>query len=159
MLTNLNSLFLLRVVVVAIAGLLLILVGLPFGHATKLVPQDAQQIRYSYAPLVKQIAPAVVNVYAARRVQQKRSPFASDPFFEQFFGPNAFGRRQQKRTARSVLETRSSLSSGCNEKTLNCNALNASGCASRSTCGYTSFSSSPVVCTTFAVPFGLTHSQ
>lgn len=102
LLINLNSRFLLRLVVVAMTGLLLIPVGVSFGHATKLVPQDAQQVRYSYAPLVKKIAPAVVNVYAARRVQQQRSPFASDPFFEQFFGPNAFGRRQQKRTARSL---------------------------------------------------------
>ncbi len=49
------------------------------------VPAEASEIKLSFAPLVRSTAPAVVNVYAARRVQQ-RSPFAGDPFFEQFFG-------------------------------------------------------------------------
>ena len=65
------------------------------------LPVDRQQIRFSYAPLVKRIAPAVVNVYAARQVQQRRSPFAGDPFFEQFFGRNAFGAPRQ-RVSRSL---------------------------------------------------------
>ncbi|PRD41403.1 serine protease [Phyllobacterium phragmitis] len=42
-------------------------------------------MQLSFAPLVKATAPAVVNVYAARQVAT-RSPFAGDPFFEQFFG-------------------------------------------------------------------------
>ncbi|KXF77822.1 serine protease [Paramesorhizobium deserti] len=42
-------------------------------------------MQLSFAPLVKATAPAVVNVYAARQVTT-RSPFAGDPFFEQFFG-------------------------------------------------------------------------
>ena len=78
-----------------------LMLALPAG-ATKLVPQNKQQIQYSYAPLVKQIAPSVVNVYAARQVKQRRSPFASDPFFEQFFGRGIFGNRPQQRTARSL---------------------------------------------------------
>ncbi|MBO6639489.1 MAG: DegQ family serine endoprotease [Roseitalea sp.] len=49
------------------------------------VPLGAAEMQLSFAPLVQQTAPSVVNVYAARRVQQ-RSPFAGDPFFEQFFG-------------------------------------------------------------------------
>ncbi len=68
----------------------------------KLVPEDNAQLRYSFAPLVKKTAPAVVNVYAAVRVQQRQSPFAGDPFFEQFFGGNVFGRRQRQRTSRSL---------------------------------------------------------
>ncbi|MFD0917872.1 DegQ family serine endoprotease [Pseudahrensia aquimaris] len=70
------------------------------AQSTKLVPQSAEQIRFSYAPLVKKIAPAVVNVYAARQVRQRRSPFAGDPFFEQFFG-RSFGQPRQ-RTERSL---------------------------------------------------------
>ncbi len=42
-------------------------------------------MKLTFAPLVKRTAPAVVNVYAAKRVPA-RSPFAGDPFFEQFFG-------------------------------------------------------------------------
>lgn len=49
---------------------------LPFGRAN---------MQLSFAPLVKQTSPSVVNVYAARRVE-RRSPFEGDPFFEQFFG-------------------------------------------------------------------------
>jgi len=40
----------------------------------------------SFSQLVKATAPAVVNVYADRLVQRSLSPFAGDPFFEQFFG-------------------------------------------------------------------------
>jgi Do/DeqQ family serine protease len=65
------------------------------------VPESRDQIRFSYAPLVKQIAPSVVNVYAARQVQQRRSPFAGDPFFERFFG-RGFGGRPQKRMSQSL---------------------------------------------------------
>ncbi len=48
-------------------------------------PFSRAEMQLSFAPLVKETAPAVVNVYAARQVQQS-SPFAGDPFFEQFFG-------------------------------------------------------------------------
>jgi Do/DeqQ family serine protease len=49
------------------------------------VPFGRQEMQLSFAPLVKQTAPAVVNVYASHQVRA-RSPFASDPFFERFFG-------------------------------------------------------------------------
>lgn len=49
---------------------------LPFGRT---------EIQLSFAPLVKETAPAVVNVYASRQVKA-RSPFDGDPFFERFFG-------------------------------------------------------------------------
>ncbi|MBA3446798.1 MAG: DegQ family serine endoprotease [Pseudaminobacter sp.] len=50
---------------------------LPFGRA---------EIQLSFAPLVKETAPAVVNVYASRQARAARSPFEGDPFFEKFFG-------------------------------------------------------------------------
>ncbi len=49
------------------------------------VPENREAIRLSFAPIVKRVAPAVVNVYATSRVQV-RSPFEGDPFFERFFG-------------------------------------------------------------------------
>ncbi|MCQ0987314.1 Do family serine endopeptidase [Jiella marina] len=52
----------------------------------KTVPSTRAEISLSFAPLVRQTAPAVVNVYAARQVTARRSPFADDPFFGQFFG-------------------------------------------------------------------------
>ncbi|GHD08335.1 DegQ family serine endoprotease [Tianweitania populi] len=50
------------------------------------VPFGRDEIQLSYAPLVQRTAPAVVNVYASRQARGVPSPFAGDPFFEQFFG-------------------------------------------------------------------------
>jgi serine protease Do len=42
----------------------------------------------SYADVVDRVAPAVVTVYAERRVRAPRQfPFFNDPFFRRFFGP------------------------------------------------------------------------
>lgn len=66
------------------------------------VPTSQMEMQLSFAPLVKQMSGAVVNVYAERVVQKRASPFAGDPFFEQFFG-----QRMPNRT-----EKQSSLGSG-----------------------------------------------
>ena len=50
------------------------------------VPPSREIAQYSFAPIVKTAAPAVVNVYVRGRVQTSQSPFADDPFFRQFFG-------------------------------------------------------------------------
>ncbi len=64
---------------------------LPAHAQTTQVPTNRTEIQLSFAPLVKQVSPSVVNVYAARRAVQT-SPFAGDPFFERFFGGRGFGR-------------------------------------------------------------------
>ncbi|WP_163268231.1 DegQ family serine endoprotease [Chelativorans alearense] len=48
------------------------------------IPFSRGEIQLSFAPLVQETAPAVVNVYASTLVQS-RSPFMGDPFFERFF--------------------------------------------------------------------------
>ncbi|WP_293450702.1 trypsin-like peptidase domain-containing protein, partial [Planktotalea sp.] len=50
------------------------------------VPTSQVEIALSFATLVKQAAPAVVNIYAKRIVQTRTSPMANDPFFREFFG-------------------------------------------------------------------------
>jgi len=51
------------------------------------VPADRQQIQISFAPLVREVAPSVVNIYAERTVMaRERSPLFNDPFFQRFFG-------------------------------------------------------------------------
>jgi Do/DeqQ family serine protease len=67
----------------------------------KQIPLSRGDMQLSFAPLVKETAPAVVNVYAARQVQQQASPFAGDPFFEQFFGKQ-FGGGGKSRTEQSL---------------------------------------------------------
>jgi Do/DeqQ family serine protease len=49
------------------------------------VPSSSAELQLSFAPVVKRAAPAVVNVYAAR-VVENRNPFLNDPMFRQFFG-------------------------------------------------------------------------
>jgi serine protease Do len=50
------------------------------------VPTGAGQVSASYAPIVKQAAPAVVNIYTATIQRQRPNPLMNDPFFKQFFG-------------------------------------------------------------------------
>ncbi len=42
----------------------------------------------SYAPIVKKVAPSVVNIFSTRFVKERprRNPFMNDPIFRQFFG-------------------------------------------------------------------------
>jgi Do/DeqQ family serine protease len=67
----------------------LIAVTLLFGMqaaAETRVPQSQAEISLGFAPLVKEAAPAVVNIYAKIVTQtRQRSPFAGDPFFDDFF--------------------------------------------------------------------------
>ncbi|HJM61776.1 MAG TPA: Do family serine endopeptidase [Alphaproteobacteria bacterium] len=69
-------------------GLVLFLVLPAAGFATEqVVPRDVAELQLSYAPVVRAVSPAVVNIYARRVVASRfQSPFAGDPFFEQFFG-------------------------------------------------------------------------
>jgi Do/DeqQ family serine protease len=62
------------------------------GHAQfREPPPSREALQYSYSPIVKRAAPAVVNVYVRSRVQTFASPFANDPFFKHFFGGQGFG--------------------------------------------------------------------
>ena len=67
-----------------------------FGQQQQKVPppsRDAAQ--FSYAPIVKKAAPAVVNVYVRSRVQTFNSPFANDPIFRRLFG-DSFGQPSER---------------------------------------------------------------
>ena len=52
---------------------------------TRTVPKSKTEMALSFSPVVKQAAPAVVNIYTKKVVERRRSPFAGDPFFERFF--------------------------------------------------------------------------
>ncbi|OHV76760.1 DegQ family serine endoprotease [Ensifer sp. LCM 4579] len=61
----------------------------------KVAPQSRVEMQLSFAPLVKQTANAVVNVYA-ERVVERRSIFSGDPFFEEFFGQRMPNRSEKQ---------------------------------------------------------------
>jgi Do/DeqQ family serine protease len=57
----------------------------PAGAQTRQVPADREMIHLSFAPVVKQVAPAVVNVYSRRTIETRPQIF-DDPIFRRFFG-------------------------------------------------------------------------
>jgi Do/DeqQ family serine protease len=63
-------------IVVALTG--------PAAAQERRVPTGAE-IKLSFAPIVQRVAPAVVNVYAAK-VVENRNPLFDDPLFRRFFG-------------------------------------------------------------------------
>ncbi len=74
-------------------ALLLVLAPAPAVAQDRVVPASPAQLTLSYAPVVKRVAPAVVNVYAAK-VVENRNPLLDDPIFRRFFG-NPGGPREQ----------------------------------------------------------------
>jgi Do/DeqQ family serine protease len=62
-------------------------------------PSSAAELRLSYAPIVQRAQPAVVNVYAAKTVQN-RNPLLDDPIFRRFFGVP--GNKQPEQMQRSL---------------------------------------------------------
>lgn len=90
-------------ILVGLVGSAMVLGVTSVATAQKQVPASALEAQLSYAPVVKEVAPAVVNVYARTVVKgrQGRSPFAGDPFFERFFG-DQFGGRTRERVQNSL---------------------------------------------------------
>jgi Do/DeqQ family serine protease len=68
-----------------VAALAAALVGNDAIAQDRRVPSSPAELQLSFAPVVKRVTPAVVNVYAAR-VVENRNPFLNDPLFRQFFG-------------------------------------------------------------------------
>ena len=78
-------------------GLLLALGLLTAAAQDRVVPASPAQLALSYAPVVKRVAPAVVNVYAAKIVEN-RNPLLDDPIFRRFFGNPGAPREQIQRS-------------------------------------------------------------
>jgi Do/DeqQ family serine protease len=57
------------------------------AFSQKYVPVSQVEIKLSFAPLVKKVAPAVVNIFTRKTVTKRSfSPLFDDPFFRRFFG-------------------------------------------------------------------------
>lgn len=80
----------------------LVLISVPAFAQNRVVPASEAQIQLSFAPVVKKVAPAVVNIYTKRVVARSINPFAADPFFGQFFRGNMFGGRMRQQVENSL---------------------------------------------------------
>lgn len=50
-------------------------------------PRSREELSLSFAPIIKRVAPAVVNIYTRAVVRQRViNPFMNDPLFREFFG-------------------------------------------------------------------------
>jgi Do/DeqQ family serine protease len=72
-----------------------LLVAAPASAQRKEPPPSREAAQFSFAPIVKKAAPAVVNVYVRARVPTFVSPCADDPLFRRFFGER-FGMPQER---------------------------------------------------------------
>jgi Do/DeqQ family serine protease len=74
------------------------LLAMPAGAQDRRLPNSPAEVKLSYAPVVQRVAPAVVNVYAAK-VIENRNPFFDDPLFRRFFGGQGGLPREQKQSS------------------------------------------------------------
>jgi Do/DeqQ family serine protease len=70
----------------------------------RVTPSDRGQLVYSYAPLVKRVTPAVVNVYASRVERRQANPLFDDPFFQRFFGQRPGGQTSRSLGSGVIVE-------------------------------------------------------
>jgi Do/DeqQ family serine protease len=75
------------------ALLVLAAATVPAMSQDRRVPASPADIRLSYAPILQRVQSAVVNVYAAKMVQN-HNPLLDDPIFRRFFGVP--GQRQEQ---------------------------------------------------------------
>ncbi len=66
-------------------------------------PSSMAQVQLTFAPVVKRVVPAVVNVYARSIVQAQANPFFNDPLFGQLFGNPQMRQRVQQSLGSGVI--------------------------------------------------------
>ena len=81
-----------------LAALVALLIGVdgPLAAQERRVPTPPE-LKLSFAPIVQRVAPAVVNVYAAK-VVENRNPLFEDPLFRRFFGAPGMPRDRVQRS-------------------------------------------------------------
>lgn len=65
------------------------------------VPTTQEEVKLSFAPVVREAAPAVVNVYVRHKIVRKQfeSPLLRDPFFRHFFGNKFRGNKKRMKNS------------------------------------------------------------
>jgi len=72
-----------------LAGHIFLAGSAPTMAQNEAVPASTAEIKLSFAPVVKRVTAAVVNVYAQHVEKARNNPMFDDPFFRQFFGGGA----------------------------------------------------------------------
>jgi serine protease Do len=75
----------------------------PVSRTLPGAPSSMGQVQLTFAPVVKRVAPAVVNVYSKTVVQQQVNPFFNDPLFSQLFGSPEMRQRVQQSLGSGVI--------------------------------------------------------
>jgi Do/DeqQ family serine protease len=70
----------------AVAAFVALQIGPAAAAQLGVAPQSPGQVQLTFAPVVKRVAPAVVNVYARSVVETPMNPLFADPLFQRFFG-------------------------------------------------------------------------
>ena len=78
--------------------------------AEQRIPASREQVTLTFAPIVKKAAPAVVNIYTRKVVQNQTPLLLDDPFFRRFFGagPGGFQRESVQNSLGSGVVVRAS---------------------------------------------------
>ena len=97
-----SSIFCRRVAFAVAMAVLPFLAGEALSQEARVVPASPQVVKLSLAPVAKRAAPSVVNVYAAR-VVENRNRLLDDPIFRQFFGGSGSGEQVQRSLGSGVI--------------------------------------------------------
>ncbi|NCC03097.1 MAG: Do family serine endopeptidase [Proteobacteria bacterium] len=86
-----------------IALFALVFPAITWATPNLVVPASKAEIHLSFAPVVKKVKPAVVNIYTQKVVRQRViSPFMGDPLFQYFFGGGMPGGMTRERLEKSL---------------------------------------------------------
>lgn len=95
-----------RLASIAIAAVLLLIFFLVTGaraqSAAPAIPRSREEVTLSFAPVVRTVQPAVVNIFTRRVVRQQASPLLADPMFRRFFGDRLPPGMNQERVQNSL---------------------------------------------------------
>ncbi len=97
-----SSIFCRRVAFAVAMAVLPFLAGEALSQEARVVPASPQAVKLSLAPVARRAAPSVVNVYAAR-VVENRNRLLDDPIFRQFFGGSGSGEQVQRSLGSGVI--------------------------------------------------------
>jgi serine protease Do len=101
----------------ALAGVLILAAAVQFAPARDATPAESKEnsppkfkideaplarevkAATSFAPVIKKVAPSVVNIYSTMTIKERQNPLFNDPFLRRFFGDN-FGQQAEPRSHR-----------------------------------------------------------